>query len=974
MALTAEKLSEFHSLRNVEGLKEFGGIEGLATSLHTDLQRGLTKEQRKQNKKKFGKNKLPEPRIKTLLELIFDGLQDKTLIMLMVAASISLLLGVYENPSTGWIEGTAILIAVFLVVSVSSINDYNKELQFRKLNARKEDKEIKVFRNGEQTIVSIYKIVVGDVICLATGDDVCADGIFITGSNCKCDESSMTGESDLAKKDPKHPFLISGCQVQEGNCVMLTVCVGRYSENGKAKAVLQERNDDDDDNLTPLQHKLTKLADQIGHAGLVAAVLILICLTAKLFYVELTSGKGFGLHMLTDITGYIITAITIVVVAVPEGLPLAVTIALAYSMLKMLDDKNLVRQLTACETMGGASSICSDKTGTLTKNEMTVVKALVCQKKFSNRRLTTISFNEKVMNHLFEGISVNSTASEMITKDGKSRELLGSKTEIALINFIRRFNADFAAIRKQFNNNDYREYPFSSAKKSMSTLISKSVNGNEKKYFLHTKGASEIILARCNRYIDEHGNVHALNEEQNKIVQNQIEIYATKALRTICLAYREFDENEKRSIDWENSEPNDKFILIGMVGIQDPVRDEVPAAVRRCQGAGITVRMITGDNIITARNIAKKCNIITPEDDENEAAIEGPVMRKLSDEELDRILPRLKVMARSSPTDKHRLVKRLRTLGHVVAVTGDGTNDAPALKEADVGFAMGIQGTEVAKEASDIILMDDNFTSIVSAVKWGRNVYDSIRKFLQFQLTVNVVAVVLAFVGAITDDHGHSPLKPVQLLWVNLIMDTMAALALATDPPSDALLLRKPYGRNDNLITRTMWRNVFGQAIYQLIILFSILYYGDKLFAVELHSRHHLTILFNSFVLCQIFNELNSRQLGKSNNIFYRLHKNLICVTVLIFTIIFQYLIVEFGGEFAGTEPLNSKEWLQCTLMGAGSIPWAMVLRSIDVEQQTDSQPTLSLQPNTSNWKQVPTAPKREKSLSESLRRRRKIN
>lgn len=374
---------------------------------------------------------------------------------------------------------------------------------------------------------------------------------------------------------------------------------------------------------------------------------------------------------------------------------------------------------------------------------------------------------------------------------------------------------------------------------------------------------------------------------------------------------------------------------MGIVGIKDPVRDEVPAAVKQCQKAGIVVRMVTGDNITTAKKIAEECGILT-----DGIAIEGPTFRALTEAQLDKIIPKIQVMARSSPEDKYKLVTRLKLHNHVVAVTGDGTNDAPALKAAHVGFSMGIAGTEVAKEASDIILMDDNFSSLVKAVMWGRNVYDSIRKFLQFQLTVNVVAVSLAFIGAITDEHGESPLKPVQLLWVNLIMDTMAALALATEHPSPSLLDRKPYGKNDPLITRGMWKKVIGQAIYQLGINLLVLYHPGLLFEnIEEGSVYHITIIFNSFVMCQLFNEINSRKLNNELNVFSGLFNNSIFLGILVFTIVVQWIFVEFGGDFTSTRPLTVEDWMISILLGAGGIPWGVVLSLIPVEEKTTAPP-----------------------------------
>jgi Ca2+-transporting ATPase len=507
-----------------------------------------------------------------------------------------------------------------------------------------------------------------------------------------------------------------------------------------------------------------------------------------------------------------------------------------------------------------------------------------------------------------------------------------------LLEFVdKQFGSDYVELRKKLPIK--RIYPFSSANKTMTTIMHQDTKTG--KYRMWTKGASEMVLAESTSIVSATGDVVPLTEELKKQAMTEIQGMAQSGLRTIGLAYADLDAPSAANggvSAWNEAPPvrnvhHQGLTLIGVCGIKDPVRAAVPGAVRDCQLAGIKVRMLTGDNIHTAKHIARECGILT----DDGVAIEGPAFRALSDEEVDAILPKLQVMARSSPQDKYKLVSRLRYHGEVVAVTGDGTNDAPQLKEADVGFSMGIAGTEVAKEASDIILLDDNFSSIVKAVQWGRNVYDSIRKFVQFQLTVNIVAVIVAFVGAVS--HGESPLKPVQMLWVNLIMDTMAALALATEAPTADLLKRKPYGRFEGIITPAMWRNIIGQALYQIIVLFVLMYVAHWIPALELpgvlsawtttHHIIHTTIIFNSFVFCQLFNEINSRKLGNELNVFSGLFSNQIFWIVMVFTVTVQVLIVQYGGEFAGTHPLTTTQWGVCIAIGALCIPYGFILRLI---------------------------------------------
>lgn len=641
---------------------------------------------------------------------------------------------------------------------------------------------------------------------------------------------------------------------------------------------------------------------------------------------------------------FFIIGVTVLVVAVPEGLPLAVTISLAYSVKKMMKDNNLVRHLDACETMGNATAICSDKTGTLTMNRMTVVQAHIAGE-YHKTIPNPETLPENVLDKLIVGIAVNSAYTTKILpseKEGGLPRHIGNKTECALLQFVLQLKKDYQIIRNEVPEEKmFKVYTFNSARKSMSTVLKNPDGG----FQMFSKGASEIVLKKCSKILDEMGEVKALkSNERDNLIKDVIEPMASEGLRTICLAFREFDDSPT---DWDNE--NDilsGLTCIAVVGIEDPVRPEVPDAIKQCQSAGITVRMVTGDNINTARAIATKCGILQAGDDF--LCLEGKQFNKrirnakgeIEQERIDRIWPRLRVLARSSPTDKHTLVKGIidstvMERRQVVAVTGDGTNDGPALKKADVGFAMGIAGTDVAKEASDIILTDDNFTSIVKAVMWGRNVYDSISKFLQFQLTVNVVAVIVAFTGAcITQD---SPLKAVQMLWVNLIMDTLASLALATEPPTEALLLRKPYGRNKPLISRTMMKNIFGHAIYQLVIVFTLLFAGEKIFDIDSGRNaplqappsEHYTIVFNTFVLMQLFNEVNARKIHGERNVFNGIFKNPIFCSIVLGTFLVQILIVQFGGKPFSCTELSIDQWLWCVFLGMGTLLWGQMIATI---------------------------------------------
>lgn len=934
------KFSRLFDPKSPDLLKELGGLDGVVRGIQTNLSEGLPNSSsandslHQKRVEKYGQNILPPAPRESFFEIVKNAFSDQILIVLIVAACVSIILGsipaTSDHPEQGWFDGVAILVAVLIVVGVTSTNDFQKQKQFAKLDAKKNDRVAKVLRGGEQLQIPIFDVAVGDIVLLDTGDIVCADGLYIDGFGLKTDESSVTGESDMVKKVTAHQegadcFMISGSQIVEGMGRMLVTAVGPHSFNGRLLLALRVENED-----TPLQEKLEVLAGHIGKFGIVAAALLLLIGIPKYFILarKEIGTPEFKKEVGQDMVKLITNAITIVVVAVPEGLPLAVTIALAYGMIKMLKDNNLVRHLAACETMGGATNICSDKTGTLTQNEMTVVGAWFAGKKHTEITDNTArELNPEFLQTLVEGIAVNTTAFEVTNAKGKI-DYVGSKTEGALIKLCKVFNAPYDPIRKRFSPY-FKLYPFSSARKAMSTVIK-----TENCYRLYSKGASEIILARCDKLltvVDGRVQVVPLDPNTRNEILATINEFATDTLRTLCLAYSDIYEE----IDWE-SPPEDRMTLISLVGIRDPLRPEVPGAVATCQRAGITVRMVTGDNIVTAQNIAKSCGILKP----GGICLEGPVFRDMPAEERKALLPRLQVLARSSPTDKQLLVGMLKDAGEVVAVTGDGTNDGPALKMADIGFSMGISGTEVAIAASDVVLLDDNFASIVAAAMWGRNIFDAIRKFIQFQLTVNVVAVTLAFIGTLSGDRAESPITAVQLLWVNLIMDSFAALALATEPPTPELLERKPIGRNAPLITRKMWRFIICHSIFQLVICFVLLYAGPDIFDLPSYSRDHLTIIFNTFVFMQLFNELNARRLNDEKNCFQGFFDNKFFVIILIGTAGIQAIFVEFGSDFTQTEHLVYWKWFICMGLGALELPIGFLIRFIPLEN-VDANPTM---------------------------------
>ncbi|KAI0129478.1 hypothetical protein BJ170DRAFT_274957 [Xylariales sp. AK1849] len=923
-------------------------------------------------KRVFKDNRIPEKKGKSFLQLVWITYNDKVLILLSIAAVVSLAIGLYETfgghgEGVEWVEGVAIIVAIVIVVLVGSLNDWQKEKQFAKLNKKKQDRVVKAIRSGKTVEISVYDILCGDVLHLEPGDLLPVDGILIQGFDVKCDESQATGESDIIRKQggdevlaaiengenlkKADPFIQSGARVMEGVGTFMATSTGIYSSYGKTLMALN-----DDPEMTPLQAKLNVIAEYIAKLGGAAGLLLFIVLFI-MFLVRLPHNNASPAEKGQGFLNIFIVVVTIIVVAVPEGLPLAVTLALAFATTRMLKDNNLVRHLKACEVMGNATTICSDKTGTLTQNKMQVVSGTIgTSHRFGSADSGSVetpvsagsttgdpsaqefaaTLCKGVQDLLRNSISLNSTAFEGEV-DGVNT-FIGSKTETALLIFAKDYLGMGPISEERSNAKTVQLIPFDSGRKCMGI----AVKLEDSRVRLYVKGASEILLRHCTETLRDPAkdlSSTPLTNDNEETIKSLIDSYASRSLRTIGIVYRDFEQWPPRNCRRAEGNRNEvvfedlfrRMTFIGMVGIQDPLRDGVLNAVRDCQKAGVMVRMVTGDNKLTAQAIAKECGILLPEG----VVMEGPDFRNLSRLQQEAIIPRLQVLARSSPEDKRILVRRLKDMGEIVAVTGDGTNDAPALKLADVGFSMGIAGTEVAKEASAIILMDDNFNSIVKALKWGRAVNDAVKRFLQFQLTVNITAVILTFVTAISNNQESSVLTAVQLLWVNLIMDTLAALALATDPPQDSVLDRKPEPRGASIISTTMWKMILGQAVYQLVITF-LLYYGSQAilgYDIEIQNGQRDTLVFNTFVWMQIFNQWNNRRLDNKFNIFEGIFQNWFFIGINVAMCGAQILIIFVGGRpfsIAATKPPQTgAQWAYAIVLGFISVPVGVAIRLI---------------------------------------------
>ncbi|CUI14525.1 vacuolar-type Ca2+-ATPase, putative [Bodo saltans] len=953
--------------------EELGSIEGIAKTLDVDLKGGLDPATVEHRRAWFGANELPKEDPITFWQILLGAWSDHMIILLTVAAIISLILGLTVphdgeaevDRTKGWIEGFSIILSVLIVTTVSSVNDYRKEQEFRKLTEENSAQPITAIRGGVNVTIDVSEIVVGDLVVITPGLVMPVDGFYVSGMSVVVDESSVTGENDPKRKSAKGPFFLTGTVVNTAE--QATILAGAVGVNSFGGKLLMEARGDGETPATPLQNRLDDLAGLIGRFGLGAALILFIALSIiEIVRFANDSDKAEGTHFLD----YFLLCVAIVVVAVPEGLPLAVTIALAYSQKKMHDDNNQVRRLRACETMGNATQICSDKTGTLTQNLMSVVQAFIGGQyigvKNPGEHLEKIDISEvdsNIVQALIDSISINSSSSKIIITQDKDHKTIparwwwendkGNKTDNALLDFVDRValaendasemkSLPHQRQRAKFSNGDnFMMFPFTSDRKRMSAVI-RLDNG---KLVQYVKGGADQVLPLCTHEQLANGTVVELTDARRVAIDANIKDFAQQANRNIGVAFANVEGSTL-----PEEEPEGPLTWLALIGIQDPLRPEVKEAVRKCQHAGVVVRMCTGDNIDTAIAISKQCGIFSKS--RGDIAMSGKEFRHLvynsfgDDEKMKRfytVLDKMTVMARSQPLDKQLLVLMLMCKGEVVAVTGDGTNDAPALRLANVGFVMR-SGTDIAVKSADIILLDDNFRSVQRAVVWGRCVNDNIRKFLQLQLTINVVSVLLTFIGSLQTSENSSPLTTVQLLWVNLIMDTLAALSLATEQPSELCLNRGPVHRKASLVTRRMWVTLLTAAAYSLAATLVILNVGADWFGVGWHfeknewiqkySREHLTIVFNVFVYCALFQMINARKLYREINVFEGFSRSIPFVAIFVFCCGFQALAVEFFGDFMKVTNLNWKQWLGCIAAATPVIPLVVLSRLIPIPEE----------------------------------------
>ena len=845
--------------------------EELLAKTGTDSEKGLNPEQVEKSRSTYGTNSFVRQSHESLAKRIWDASTEPMLVMLIFAAIITLAVNIsryFTGGEYNFLECVGIFAAIALSVVITIITEGKSAKAFEALNKINEDTLIKVIRNGEPQLITQKEIVVGDIIMIETGDKIVADGRLFSSNDLSVDESALTGESLPVKKDAEFVcqkstpvaeranMLYSGCFVSAGNGQMLVTGVGNDTEFGQIAQELSSI----EKTTTPLQEKLDKLGKQITVLGASAAAIV--------FAIEVLQFVMNGQLNLDTVSDAFITSIVLIVAAVPEGLPTIVAVSLALNIIKMSKENALVKKMIACETIGCVNIICSDKTGTLTENRMTV------QKIYTGGELIDPEQLKDEM--LLKNYCINSNAN--ISEEDGSWYFIGNPTEGSLLAAAAKAGVDYQELRHAADI--VRVFPFSSQNKDMSTIVRE--NGKE---ILYVKGNPEKIISLCTGISEEEKekNFHLMEEFQNK------------AGRLLAFAHKEL---EGQYNDEEQDEVEQGLIYDGFVVISDPLSPDVYESIRNCRSAGIEVKMLTGDNIRTARAIANELHML----DDDHIAVEAADIEKLTDEELKEALKKIQVIARSTPLVKMRVVKLLKEQGNVVAVTGDGINDAPAIKHADVGIAMGIAGTDVTKEASDMVLLDDSFSTIIKAVQWGRGIYENFKRFIQFQLTVNVSSVVVVICSILA---GFSaPFTALELLWINIIMDGPPALTLGLEPIRPDLLKHKPTRRNENIISKKMLLRIFVNGIF-ISVIFMLQHFKNFLGAAP---EEEATVLFTLFVLFQLFNAFNCRELDDTP-MFKNLLKNKLMLGVFLLVLILQGIITQFGAAVFETVPLSAAMW-----------------------------------------------------------------
>ena len=903
---------------------------------------GLSEEEVIRNREQFGENLLTPPEKESIWKLYLEKFKDPVIKVLLFAAMLSLGISIIENE---YAETIGIIFAILLATGIGFYFEYDAGKKFDLLSAVGEETQVKVIRGGKVHSIARREVVVGDIVIIENGEEIPADGELVEATSLQINESTLTGELMVEKTtnpddfDPEATYpsnqVMRGTTVTDGHGIMRVMRVGDHTEIGKVARQSTEESKEE----TPLNKQLTRLANLIGKVGFTIAGVTFVAFVARDLYTwfqvhDTIEGWHQWMEVIQIVLKYFMMAVTLIVVSVPEGLPMSVTLSLALNMRRMLATNNLVRKMHACETMGAVTVICTDKTGTLTQNKMQVYELVMSDElRATSEELRATSDELRVMSNelrvtsnelratsnelratseelratsdkggvkneksdcnkrLAENMAINSTA--FLEQKGEEMVPIGNPTEGALLLWLHQQGHDYELMREKAKV--ISQLPFSTERKYMATLVEK-----DGKRTLYIKGAPEIILRHA-KYFLSTGEKKCPIEEYLPTAEELLSTYQNKAMRTLGFAMAEVEESI--STDCEDLVGAMDITFLGIAAISDPIRTDVPDAVRKCQSAGIGIKIVTGDTPGTATEIARQIGLWT-EEDTDENRITGVEFAALTDEEALKRVKGLKIMSRARPTDKQRLVQLLQQHGAVVAVTGDGTNDAPALNHAQVGLSMGT-GTSVAKEASDITLLDDSFNSIGTAVMWGRSLYKNIQRFIAFQLTINVVALGIVLLGAVMGTT--IPLTVTQMLWINLIMDTFAAMALASIPPSESVMREKPRKSTDFIITPAMYRNIGGMGVLFVAILIGLYLYMNTHNMLNLKG---LTVFFTIFVMMQFWNLFNARVLGTNDSAFKGFRKSYTLWIVAGIILVGQFIIVQWGGDVFRTTPLDYQTWI----------------------------------------------------------------
>ncbi|GLT99515.1 hypothetical protein SLE2022_169520 [Rubroshorea leprosula] len=916
--------------KDIVKLQNLGGVYDIVSCLETNLDGGIdgSAEDIARRQEAFGSNTYKKQPDKRFSFYVAEALKDYTVITLLGCAAISLGLGIKDQGlKDGWYSSGIIFIAVFLQVAFSAISNYWQNTELENFSGVSNKIQIDVIRSGQRQQISTFNITVGDVVCPKPGDHVPADGLFLDGHPLQVNKSSMAGDSNNVEVNLRqNPFLVSSSKVIDGYAQMLVTSVGMNTAYDQMKnSIGQDRNED-----TPLQTAVRKLALSIYQVSNLVLVVLLVVThftintVDKDGKIESNGSKTKGDGAAIAVKGFVAATAIIISAALPENLLLVVKQTLTFARKRMMADKVMVRKLSACEAIRCITTVCTNKTGTLTLNQMKVTKFWLGQEPMDEAGFSS-SDPPYVVLLIQQGVALNTREGAYKCSRGLGSEIFGCTTEKAILSWAEKKLKMVMEELKQNCSILFVE-TFNSEKKRSGVLI-KRKDDNTDTLHVHWKGAAEMILAMCSSYYDASGITKDLNEEEKMNFKQIIEEMAASGLRCVAFAHKQVSQEEGEDLKEKKKLKEENLTLLGLAGIEDPCRPEVKQAVVQCQRAGIKIKMITGDNVYTARAIAIECGILRSVEDSEGAVVEGEVFRNYTHEQRMEKVDNICVMARSSSFDNFLMVKCLELRGEVVAVNGIKDSDQ-AFKEAHFGFSSGTQGTEVAKESSDIVILDDNFVTVVKALLWGRCVYTNIQKSIQFLLTITIAPLVINLVATVS--NRAVPLTAAQLCWTNLITGILGSLALDTEQPTSELMEKAPVRQMERLITNIMWRNLITQSLYQIGVLLMLHFSGESIFGVTEAVKN--TLIFNTFVLCQVFNVFNARKLEK-RNVLKDVHKNWKFLGIVGIMILLQVVMVEFLMQFANTKKLNWVRWGACVAIAAISWPVSWIAKCIRVPE-----------------------------------------